>query len=311
MLQLACTLAGSYKGTDDQSCILSSLANELQFNDLRDCQRRHKKSEVTKPANMATVAIRSGMTRSPLQSVVLDNKDWVGDSELRVLRTNVLQASREKDKEIGISLYGLIHDRNCPQLTKPHIFCQRLRFFQSLKSHFFEDRAEFKPEQLLQRSWASNVLLPSSLWMREAGNTASTVLVLCGGPQTVRYMNTKMHANGIFGFDSAMVITETLKFCMSSGKVSIAEPLVDEHHGMLFRAQKWMEPGLFLCEHSITKVTAGVLLQYGMSLGLQVAKLNHRNCAKKILEYHGYDPDAVESILTAIPIREYRKKDRV
>ena len=161
---LACSLAGWTKA--NEAPVLQSLQCELMFNDMRDAERRHKKADFTKASNVCCAGIRSSWNRSPAESVHLNNLDWVEDEGFKALRAQVLNASRQNDKQLGISLQSLISDRNCSHLTKPHVFCERLRLYRSLLAFFAKKTCN---QQEVQRrvddAWPSALLGPGCVWL--------------------------------------------------------------------------------------------------------------------------------------------------
>ena len=239
---LAERLAGS-----DTKALLSSLPNELMFNDLRDAQRRHAKHEMAKPVHLAAVSIRSSGHRSPLHAVEVDNADWNSHDQAKVLRSNILQAARERDKHLGVPLQELICEKNLSYVTKPHIYCQRLRLFQNLKRKFFAgDGHAIDVDKILREVWPSNTLTPGCLWQQESFNNEAVVVVLSGGPHAVRYMQLKLVEvpgyDELYGFDDGKLqVHETLDFHMCFGKLSYAAAggiggawLTGETSGMVF-----------------------------------------------------------------------------
>ena len=139
--------------------ILQSLACELMFNDARDCQKRHRKADWTRPVNVCGACVTSGWTRSPFESVKLHSQDWQEDASLSALRSHVLSAQRQTDKELGVCLQSLISDRSCSHLTKPHIFCDRLRLFRALRASFEAAAcAEEELEKRVDDAWPVSLL---------------------------------------------------------------------------------------------------------------------------------------------------------
>ncbi|CAE7389978.1 unnamed protein product [Symbiodinium necroappetens] len=284
---LAARLAGS-----DTKALLSSLPNELMFNDLRDAQRRHAKHEMAKLVHLAAVSIRSSGHRSPLHAVEVDNADWNSHDQAKVLRSNILQAARERDKNLGVPLQELICEKNLSYVTKPHIYCQRLRLFQNLKRKFFAgDGHAIDMDKILREVWPSNTLTPGCLWQQESFNNEAVVVVLSGGPHAVRYMQLKLVEvpgyDELYGFDDGKLqVHETLDFHMCFGKLSMPQPVASEEHGLLVRPLEWYSPGEFMCRHTISQVRAGVLTEYGNTLKLNLAKVNQRSRVEQIMRHH-------------------------
>ncbi|CAE7943503.1 LDJ2, partial [Symbiodinium necroappetens] len=311
---LACSMAASSNGASDDRAILTSLANELTFNDLRDCQRRHSKSEMSKATNVCAAAVRSAAIRNPLDGIVLDNKDWMMDESLRSLRSNILASAREGDKDLGISIYGLVHNKKCDALTKPHVFCQRLRLYQALKAKFLDCQGALDVEMVMRDAWASNVPATGCLWQMEQDNPDSVCVVLQAGPDSVRYMFAKQlqdYDAGTYELDrEELEIRETLDFRMSKGLLSMPDPIVCPRRGLLFRAQKWAPPGEFLCENMIASVKAGVLIEYGKSIGLNLSKASQQSRVRQIMEFHKYPQEFIQETLENVPVKVQKKKEK-
>ena len=198
---LACSLAGWTKA--NQTPVLQSLQNELMFNDMRDAERRHKKADWTKAANVCCAGIRSSWNRCTAESVHLNNLDWVQDEGFKALRAQVLNASRQSDKQLGVSLQSLISDRNCSHLTKPHIFCERLRLYRSLLAYFAKKACNHQEVQRrVDDAWPSALVGPSCVWSFDN----KWFLVLKTNQYFVRCLELKKREDGpqakVFVFDS-------------------------------------------------------------------------------------------------------------
>lgn len=309
--QLACAIAGCSSVHDTKS-LLCSLNIELMFNDLRDCQKRHAKHEVSKATNLACVACRSGNTRSPLQKIELDNRDWSTDEGIKVLKASILSSAREKDKDLGVNIYNLIHERQNADLTKPHMFTRRLRLFQSLQ-RFSCTVPEVTPdllEQVFSESWPANMLKVGCLWRPQEDDHENVRVVLRAGPYNVRFLNLRKMIDADEASCYALSpsdpgVQETITFRLDSGHVSAPTVVVSAEHGLLVRAEKWQRTEMYFCEHKISSVKAGVLLRYIDHLGLAgLKKVPHRERVRKVLEHHGFDNEFIEEVLSAIPVRE-------
>lgn len=107
--------------------MLSSLASELAFNDLRDAGKRHSRREKTCGANLHAVASKSASKRTfGCESLTLSAEDWSGHLERKAIKAQVYSALRATDVSLGIDSTGLTKSPSNVWLTKPHIFCQRL-----------------------------------------------------------------------------------------------------------------------------------------------------------------------------------------
>ena len=117
--------------------LLTSLPSELCYNDLRDAGRRHKKSEKTDPCNLHAVALKSCLRRlHGCQTLELGTSDWQSPLKGRNVKARVHQAVKATDVELGISCEGLTRHKVNNNLTKPHIFHQRLRLLKLLQARW-------------------------------------------------------------------------------------------------------------------------------------------------------------------------------
>ncbi|CAE7034356.1 unnamed protein product, partial [Symbiodinium sp. CCMP2456] len=303
----AASIAGVRSLDDPKTSLLNSLANELYFNDARDCQRRHRKSETSKAVNLCALAARTGWVRSPLEHVKIDHRDWCGmDEQVRHLKASILSSTRDRDRDVGISMHNLLHQKRLEVLTKPHVFVARLRLYQCLKETYLQDRTrKMDIQATVDAAWPCNILVPVTLWQPEEEDPENVRMVLQAGPWTTRFMQTRsIYAAGEVATyvlqSNPCQIRETLEFGMNSGRLSEAQAVVSQASGLAFQARKWMTPATFLCECSITKVKAGVLLQYCKSQGLNHAG-NHRIRVKTVLEHHGYNAEYIEDVLATMP----------
>ena len=211
--------------------ILQSLACELMFNDARDCQRRHQKADFTRAVNVCSSCVRSGWTRSPFESIKLQNSDWLDDDSLAALRSNVLNPQRQTDKELGISLQSLVSDRTCGRLTKPHIFCERLRLFRALRASF--DAEPCSEQDLAKRvddAWPATLLGNRVCMWNPAQN--EWVLILKSTAYCARCMSVtqlpRQDRRMIFILDDQSQIYDSIDVRLEGQGFSAVHPVVLE-----------------------------------------------------------------------------------
>ena len=119
-----------------QSSLLSSLGNELTFNDLRDGERRSQKADFRAPAAMAAGAVKSAWKRSPLEHLSLELKDWADRDASRYLKNSILKGAKQIDQQLGIPMTDLTTKRQLDVLTKPAVLSANLRLYVCLLQEF-------------------------------------------------------------------------------------------------------------------------------------------------------------------------------
>lgn len=118
-------------GSDEQrnsAPILSSIACELVFNDLRDCERRHAKALETKAAHIQCGVLKSVAKRFPVPDeakIRLTESDWAAKLPGKTMKQSVFEASRVSNTRMGLDTTGLTKQKKAIY-TKPHILQQRL-----------------------------------------------------------------------------------------------------------------------------------------------------------------------------------------
>ncbi|CAE7945793.1 unnamed protein product [Symbiodinium sp. KB8] len=305
---LACSLAGWTKA--NEAPVLQSLQCELMFNDMRDAERRHKKADFTKASNVCCAGIRSSWNRSPAESVHLNNLDWVEDEGFKALRAQVLNASRQNDKQLGISLQSLISDRNCSHLTKPHVFCERLRLYRSLLAFFAKKTCN---QQEVQRrvddAWPSALLGPGCVWLFDN----KWFLILKTSQYFVRCLELKMKEASpeakLFVFESCNV-WDSMDVRLEGQSFGLACPCVLEDCGLALQVNNFLTLPEYFCRHTILTVAAGTALQYCKWKGIKAAaKANHRERVRMILTDARMDGDYIRECCESVPVKEKKKKE--
>ena len=296
---------------DEQNALLNSLNCELIFNDLRDNERRQRKAEYSCATAVCCGAVKSGWARSPLQNWQVESKDWVSDTGLKMLKSNILSSSRKFDKDLGVPVYDLTNSRTLAHLTKPHIFCRDLRTYQIPLEEFTTDTS-CNLEKLLSDAWPCRLLTPRSLWQVSDAADSEVRLVLDAGPQLTRYLVLQARPEvgcDIFAVPNPLLqVVETLRFDGKSGKIARALPHPHDHHGLLLKAEEWLTPLDFLCQHSILQVPCGFITSFLIMLGVRPGKTTHREQVRMLLEHARYDATFIAEVLAQLPERQKREK---
>ena len=155
--------AAGLRHVDEEKAILTSLPCELMFNDLRDAERRSQKQELRSPTAICCGAIKSAWSRSPLEHVKLESKDWSDRGSARHLKNSILQGGRQVDRDLGVPMQQLTSQRVCEHITKPHILTQRLQLYCSLLAEWSQSRS-VDLEVLVANSWPCKMLCAMCLW---------------------------------------------------------------------------------------------------------------------------------------------------
>ena len=160
--------------TDEPTGLLSSLPNELIFNDLRDARRRARKAEATAPCNMHACSLKSCQRRPHGCGVLeLDQEDWCSPLKGKQIRAKVHDATKPKDVELGINCHGLTRHKSNTEYTKPHVFCQRLRLLQLLQKVWDEAAGDLEQRgeavwKAYKQLWTSK-LIPTQCFIKWSG----------------------------------------------------------------------------------------------------------------------------------------------
>ena len=144
--------------------LLSSLASELAFNDLRDAGKRSRKSQKVEPQDLHAVASKSACRRN-MGCAVLDvmESDWGLPMDKKHVKTAVFNGFRQSDTHLGVSSDGLTRHKSNHILTKPHIFTQRLELFDELfevyqsESGSAEEKVQ-AVEHAFQKGWVAQLV---------------------------------------------------------------------------------------------------------------------------------------------------------
>ncbi|CAE7248806.1 unnamed protein product [Symbiodinium sp. CCMP2592] len=296
--------------------MLNSLHCELIFNDLRDSQRRHRKAEVSKASNIATVAVRSGYRRSPLESIELKSADWSTAESLTALKSSVLQSARERDQNLGLNVYHLINDKSCGWLTKPHVYTERLRLYRNLLAEHRKD-PRVNLEKVYDESWPCRLLLTGGLLKCRHTDEMQFALVVKSCANAVRFVQAVRvdppsdlpDSTETYKIIGDGLVQETMQFSLGHGPIGITEPTVCRDRGLLFTVKKWKTVAEYLCEESIVHVPAGFLEKFctAQSIGGK-QKLKHHERVKQILQHFKYTDEYIDEVLSHIPVREKKQK---
>ena len=107
-----------------------------------------------------------------------------------------------------------------------------------------------------------------------------------------------------------LLIEETLRFDPQKGKIALAVGFPYEGQGLLLKAQEWMDPVSFLCEHNILQMTAGLITQLTGLLGMSLGRLSHKERVRKLLEKYNCSDDYIQQVMDQLPDPKPRTKKK-
>ncbi|CAJ1442941.1 unnamed protein product [Effrenium voratum] len=177
---------------DNARCdsLLSSLHCELSFNDARDACRRAKKSERSLPANLHSVHLKSSICRSSgCPTLELQDHHWEQRIPKRSIQSQVHQALRVSDRQLGICCEGLTRHKSNRLLSKPHVVTARLGLMRGLV-RAYHDAAGTEEEKMeaaidcFSNSWMSKLVSPRC-FLKDKNTSLGPRMVLRAGPFTV------------------------------------------------------------------------------------------------------------------------------
>ena len=307
--------------SQESSPMLTSLASELAFNDLRDSSKRHCKAEKANGANIHAVAIKSAETRNGgSDTIPLDDGDWAVDVKGQTVKSRVHSAMRATDKELGVSCEGLTRHRVNHCYTKPHVFCQRLRLLKVLKNEWqrLEGSLEDKQDKLLVRykeTWTSKVIPRHAFvqWKSEPSDV-KRALVLTGGPYALRLLALQL----LQGTDPpafAAVATgfsrdETLVGPLDGVEVALTKPVLMPDSTLAWvHTTEWMAITHYVAHHAILETPAAILTSICSFMKLRGhGKLNHKKRVELFLREMQVDAKRIQEVLDELPEHETKKR---
>ena len=321
--QTVCSFMGM---TDDEhSSLLSSLPNELIFNDLRDASRRGYKAETCTPCNLHACALKSCSKRpAGCSGLDISQEDWCNTLKGKSVRATVHSATKPRDVQLGIDCNGLTRHRKNNAYTKPHVFCQRLRLLRVLQQ-VWENAAgdnDMKGEAVLRAyksTWTSK-LIPTQTFLRWDGpeQMESRNMVLSSGPHAVQYAVLNLIpgcAIPTFGFVAGYQVPRDPQLVgpVESFELCMTKPVLTPD-GQL----GWQEVGSFMkvwdyvADHTITEISHDLLSRLCSSLKIRNhSKLGHKRRVDAFLQHLGRDPAFIEEVLDEIPEHQPRPRQQV
>ncbi|CAE7781928.1 unnamed protein product [Symbiodinium sp. CCMP2592] len=303
-VQELCLASAGLRVQSRESSLLTSLPNELCFNDLRDAERRAQKNEMRAPTSICAGAIKSGWVRSPLEKVSLESQDWTSAVRANKLRSSILPNARSGKKDLGLNMTELTASKACPHMTKPHVLMQRLLFYSTLLSEFAAD-SSCNLEKMAVQAWAGRLMKVSCFWQPDDSEQTAR-FVVSTGPDVIRYVTVQgvevqetMH----FAFPKDLQKVEpTLRFNAQVGRLSLVVGLSSEEHGLLLRPEAWLSPIRFMLSHTILDMPAAFIAQFAHRLALVATRLRTRS-GQLLLESENYPEDYIQNILENPPSR--------
>eukprot|EP00438_Fugacium_kawagutii_P010553 Skav214550 [mRNA] locus=scaffold410:796296:799952:+ [translate_table: standard] len=303
---------------DLHGSLLTSVPVELVFNDIRDAAKRHTKAQVTSGCNIHSIVARSCEHRSPaVKSLNPSASDWSLQLAGKNVKQNVFDPSRCTDKMLGVSMVGLTKRKSEYEMTKPHIFSQRLELLGILKGLWRNKQDNFDIETEFRKLWLAG-LAERGLLLQLASCGDNVLIVLKGGPYSMRCMwlrETKDECDQtVFTFPEKL---DEISICqlpilkVETYKVCLSKPSVDLKSGRLAwrRDSDWMLLTEYVAHHSIARLSASTVTSLCSLLKLKgFSKMNHHKKVELYLR-HFEIPDArIKEILESIPVRPTRKK---
>ncbi|CAE7788087.1 unnamed protein product [Symbiodinium sp. CCMP2592] len=307
--------------SQESSPMLTSLASELAFNDLRDASKRHCKAERANGANLHAVAIKSAETRSGGSATIpLDDSDWAADFKGQTVKARVHSALRATDKELGVSCEGLTRHRVNHCYTKPHVFCQRLRLLKVLKNEWqrLQGSSEDKHDKLLlkcKETWTSKVIpLHAFVQWKSEPDEVKRALVLSAGPFALRLLPLQL----LEGTDPPAFAAdlkhfsrdETLVGPLDGVEVALTRPaLMPDSTLAWVHATDWMSLTYYVAHHAILETPAGILTSICSFMKLRGhGKLNHKKRVELFLKEMQVDAQRIQEVLDELPEHEPKKR---
>ena len=318
-----CRVVAGFTG-DANDSILSSLASELCFNDLRDSGRRHMKAEKTCPQNIHAVAHKSSTSRpGGGKSLALSSSDWQATLSQKYVKARVHSTLKATDLELGVSSEGLTKHKTSKNFTKPHILAQRLDLLRLLRDNYHAqirpqlNRQEDRQEVLLstyKELWTSKLIPEHCFVAWDEGKASDTrELVLSAGPHSVRVLPLVKFEQGVYTFQVADVPrTGKIVGDMISVVIAFTEPCLAHDQLGWKQTSEWMSLAEYIAEHSIYWIPKGLLASVCTALGLKHSKMDFKARVRLFLNHQGKSDDFITSVLEELPDdapHRTRKKD--
>ena len=291
------------KADTQETALLTSLPCELAFNDLRDSEKRGQKSVYRSPPAIAAAAVKSAWKRSPLQHLQLESKDWADRESARHLKNSILAGAKQIDKELGIPMHELTHQRQCPHMTKPHELTQRLCLFVTLLAEYRQNAA-VDVEALVSNVWTLRLLTACTLWKLSESEDAETRLVLQSGPWTAQFIvleTVELEDNFYYKIPLQAAVENTVTFKPTMGLLSVARGVANCEFGLLFKPEAFMTPTRFLLTHRVLEMPSSFVSAFCRLVGLNLGRCTHAERVRRLLEREGFDDAYIKDIMDALP----------
>ena len=303
--------------------LLTSLPNELAFNDLRDSGRRHSKQEKADPCNMHAVCLKSCLRRpAGCETLDLADSDWTEPVRGRTVKARVHQALRPRDIELGIDCEGLTRHRVNTAYTKPHVFCQRLRLLQLLQAKWESTAGDLQDRRdavlaAYKDMWISK-LIPSQAFIhwKNMPQDNTRQLILSSGPHAVHLLPLRAVDNSepvsYTISDQVLPRDQVLVGDFDSFEVCLTSPVMAGNKTLAW-AQKtsFMSIQQYVADYMIPGVAADALSKLCTALKLKGhTKLNYKKRLQAFLEHMGKDPAVIQELLDEIPDQAPRQRKK-
>ena len=317
----SCVLSvlGLQSGKDAPTCMLSSLASELTFNQLRDASRRHAKQGKMSASAIHSVAWKASMLHTMgCETLSLDDADWGTPIKQCSIKKAIHSNHRGSDRELGISSTGLTKHRVNRQYTKPHIFTARLHLLRVLTKLFHEVGGSMEDRRcevvkVFDSLWISKVV-PLLWFTKFAGGDEDPENILLtnrAGPHTVGCLKLSK-VNGTYQIDAKplhYLVVEKLDKCLFAK----AKPCIDPNTGNLVWAKEgsWMSLLDWIADHGIFSISPALLLSVCQTMKLQAcSKLSHPHRVELFLKHMARTDEWVQHVIENLEPWERKRKQK-
>lgn len=322
--QCVLSALGLQSGKDAPNCMLSSLASELTFNQLRDSSRRHAKHGKMSASAIHSVAWKASMKHSfGCETLTLNDADWSTPIKQCTIKKAIHANHRASDKELGISATGLTKHRVNKQYTKPHIFTARLHLLRVLTRVFHEVGGSIEDRRcevvkLFDSLWISKVV--PLLWFTQfAGgddeDPETILLTNRAGPYTVgclRLSKDDKSAYCAYKIDAQplhYLVVETLDKC----QFAKAKPCIEPSTGNLVWAKEgsWISLLDWLADHGIFSISPSLLLSVCQKMKVPgCSKLSHPHRVELFLKHMARSDEWVQHVIENLEPWERKRKQK-
>ena len=235
------------------------------------------------------------------------------------MKRSVFDSSRATDLGLGVATGGLTRKKADSNLTKPHIFQQRLSLLKTLHELWktCPNKDEFVPDAEFRKLWLS-CLMETGVLMDVAlpEYEGRTFIVLTGGPYFVSCMELDVvpEPQGcctVIGSLSQRYVTISVTD-ITKVKVAQTSPCVLESQQKLGWKMNgdWMTLPKYVALVSIGRINAKLL--YSLCSLCKIkghSKFDHKRRVELYLRHHGCDEEYINQVVGALPEKAPRKKE--